>query len=188
MKLETKRLILRSPKIEDAKDIFIALNNKNLSKYMMKIPYPYNIKMAKDYIDKCNEAIKRDKNKDYNFVIELKSEKKVIGSIGIKDVDDFKKIAGIGYWLNEDYWKQGIMSEAVFVILEFAFNKLKMRRINLICNEKNEASKAIAKKFGFKLEGIIRKAHVTLSTGKIADKYEYGLLREEWPKVKRRIK
>ena len=175
MKLETNRLIIRIPETKDAKAIAQSLNNKK-----MTMPYPYNISMAKDFIKKSMNQNKEKKVMNYDFVIELKSEKKVIGSIGLSEIDYFRGIGGIGYWLDEKFWKQGIISEAVEEVLKFAFGKLKLRRINLTCNGKNEGSKAVAEKFGFKLEGIIRKAHVPLSTGKIADKCYYGLLKKEW--------
>jgi RimJ/RimL family protein N-acetyltransferase len=182
MKIETNRLLIRIPKLADAKDIALGLNNKNISKYMMTMPYPYDLEMAKKFIKRSIKFSNEKKIKKYDLVIELKSDKKVIGGVGLSDIDYIRRIAGIGYWLNEDYWKQGITSEAVKSVLKFAFTNLKLRRINLTCNEKNEGSKSIAKKFGFKLEGIIRKAHMPVSTGKIADKYYYGLLKEEWSK------
>jgi ribosomal-protein-alanine N-acetyltransferase len=182
MKLETKRLIIRIPELTDAKDVAIGLNNKNISKYMMAMPFPYDVQMAKKFIKRSIDSSKENPIKKYDLVIELKSTKQVIGGIGLADIDYFRGIAGIGYWLNENYWKQGIMSEAVSTILKFAFNKLKMQRINLTCNAHNDGSKAIAKKFGFKLEGVIRKAHKPISTGKVADKYYYGLLKEDWKK------
>lgn len=188
MKIETKRLIIRIPELTDVKDIVDGLNNKDISKYMMTMPFPYKLDMAKNFIKRSISSSKEKLVKKYDFVIEMKSTKRIIGGVGLSDIDSFRKIAGIGYWLNESYWKQGIMTEVVEAILTFAFEKLKLRRINLTCNQNNRGSRAIAEKFGFKLEGVIRKAHVPISTGKIADKCYYGLLRDEWPAVKRRLK
>jgi [ribosomal protein S5]-alanine N-acetyltransferase len=94
---------------------------------MMQMPYPYSLQMARDYIKKSKGALNKKNPNEYNLLIELKSEKKIIGGIGLADIDYFRKIAGIGYWLNEKYHKQGIMSEAVGTVLNFAFNKLAFR-------------------------------------------------------------
>jgi ribosomal-protein-alanine N-acetyltransferase len=179
-KIETKRLVIRRWDKKDIPDLVEGLNNNNISRYMMTMPFPYDVNMAKKFIKESAKCYKEKQIRKYDFALELKSTKKVIGSISLSDVDYLRGIAGIGYWLNESYWKQGLMSEAVLAILKFAFDELKIRRINLTCNENNEGSKAIAKKFGFKLEGTIRKGHVPISTGKVADKLYYGLLKEDW--------
>lgn len=187
MKLETKRLILREPTMKDARDIFLVLQNKNISKFMAGMPYPYKINHAKEFIKKTIESSKENNRKKYTFGIELKEEGKIVGAIGLHDVDLTRKIGSVSYWLREDLWGKGIVSEAMIAVLDFAFSKLKLNRINLNCNEKNKASRAIAKKFGFKLEGILRKAHVSVSTGEVNNKCCHGLLKEEWPKNKKRL-
>ena len=65
-------------------------------------------------------------------------------------------------------------------LIDFAFKKLKLRRLNLPAYVENVASNALAKKLGFKLEGTLRKYHKIKSTGRIHDANIYGLLREEW--------
>lgn len=186
MKLETKRLILRLPRKEDVKDLVAALNNKNVSRYMAGMPYPYTTKMAQDFVLRNIEDFKSKERKRYELNLELKSEKKIVGGVGLANIKS--GMASIGYWLREDLWGQGLMSEAVFAMIDFGFSKLKLRRIELTCNEGNSGSKAIAEKFGFKLEGVLRKAHVILHNGKVANKCVYGLLKEDWPAVKRRLK
>lgn len=74
---------------------------------------------------------KKKKREGYPFAIYLKSEKKVIGGISLDKVDKFQGKAGVGYWLNEKYWNKGYGSEALKAILDFAFKKLKLRRIEI---------------------------------------------------------
>ncbi|MBU1129062.1 MAG: GNAT family N-acetyltransferase [Nanoarchaeota archaeon] len=76
MKLETKRLILRTPKISDWKDIVEGIGNLKVSKNVSSVPYPYKKKDALDWINKQIKESKKKKKKGYSFVIELKSEKK----------------------------------------------------------------------------------------------------------------
>lgn len=182
MKLQTERLILRLPTIEDAKDIAESINNLNISKWLLVVPYPYSIKDAEWWINHCTEKAKKKPREDYNFNIELKSEKKIIGGIGITDINDFCKTAKIGYWLAEPYWRKGIGSEALEKMLDLAFNKLKLRRIEAEVFAGNPSSGKMLEKFGFKHEGTKKQSEKCKATGEINDAEIYGLLKKDWSK------
>jgi len=157
-------------------------NDLKVSRYMYNISYPYRMKDAKWWINKCIKGIKEKPRKDYNFHIELKPNKKVIGSIGLF-VKKYHGTANLGYLLERKYHRQGIMSEALGKILEFAFKRLKLRRINADVCKENKPSYILLKKFGFKREGLRRKFKKMNSTGKIHDVYVYGLLKEDYKKI-----
>ena len=184
MRLTTKRLILRDFTDRDKESLIKNINNIKVAKYMKLIPYPYTKKDAEWWINKCREESKKKQRTSYNFNIELKSQKGIIGAVGLGKIDKFNGTTTIGYWLGENYWKQGIMSEAVKEVLNFCFNKLKLRRINISASPKNKASNALIKKMGFKYEGMKRKALKMKSTGKIQDQNIYGLLKSDWKKRK----
>jgi len=188
MRLETKRLILRDITNKDEESLIKNINNIKVSRYMGLIPYPYTKKDAMWWINKCKRNIRKKPRDDYNFSIELKSKKGVIGAIGLHKIDRFNGAATIGYWLGQNYWRQGITSEALENVLDFSFKKLKLRRINVSAYPKNIASNALIKKMRFKFEGMKRKAIKIKSTGKICDENVYGLLKEDWKKYKRKAK
>ena len=79
------------------------------------------------------------------------------------------------------------MTEAKVAVNDFAFNKLKLRKLNSDVWTENKASNATQIKMGYKLEGVRRKNNRSFSTGKIYDVNEYGLLREEWLKIRRKF-
>ncbi len=188
MTIETKRLLLRPVIKKDEEDLAKALNNINISKWIVPMPHPYKKKDAEWWI---NNQIKKRKEKpriDYHFAIELKPNKRLIGVIGIFGFDKYKIKGELGYWLDQKYWKQGIMSEAIEKIIEFSFSKLKLKKINLPIFAKNNSSNALAKKFGFKLEGKLRKNARCQATNKIHDENVWGLLKKEWPKIKKGLK
>ncbi len=110
MKLITKRLILRNLNVKDAKDLVDNINDLEVSKYLAVVPHPYLIKDAKWYINKTIKDSKRKNREDYNFGVELKSEKKIIGCIGLHKIDKFNSTAEVGYWLGKKYWRRGIMT------------------------------------------------------------------------------
>ena len=182
MKLETKRLILRDYRMSDLEDLVKNINNLKVSRYLLVVPYPYSKKDGREWI-KIQEKRKKEKlKKEYNFVIELKSEKKLIGCIGINKIDYFQGIATIGYWLGENYWGQGIMSETLAEVLEFSFKKLKLRRIEAEVFSVNKPSYNLLKKFEFKKEGYKIKSNKSKATGKIHNAYIQSLLRGDYKK------
>lgn len=184
MKLVTKRLILRPIAKKDAKDLLENLNNIKVSRYLLKVSYPYRLKDAKSWIDYCFKESKEKPRKAYDFAIELKAEKKQIGGIGLGNVDKFQGSAEVGYWLGEKYWNQGMASEALKTIMDFAFKRLNLRRLEAgVCVE-NKASARLLEKFGFKKEGLMMEAHRSKATGKIHSHYFYGLLKKNYKAVK----
>lgn len=184
MKIVTKRLILRPIEKKDIPALIKNINNLKVSKWLLVVPYPYKLKDAKWWFNHCQEEKKKKSKDKYNFAIELKSEKKQIGGIGLNHVNKFQGTAEVGYWLGEKYWRQGYGSEALEAVLNFAFNKLKLRRIWGPIFVGNPSSGKLLEKFGFKKEGIMRKAVKSKATGKIHDEIFYGLLKEEWKKLK----
>jgi len=176
MKIETKRLILRKPTLKDVKDIVENLNDLRVSKNLFVVAYPYTLKDAKDWVKYCNKKTKES----YNFNIELKSEKKIVGGVGLSHVEENNGTAEIGYWLGVKYQRQGIMSEAAKKLIDFAFNKLKLRRLEASIFKENKPSQCLAKSLGFKYEGTKREDVKSKATGKIHDGVIYGLLKKDW--------
>jgi [ribosomal protein S5]-alanine N-acetyltransferase len=180
MRLVTKRLILRDLKASDAKSITRHVNNLKVTRYLLKVPHPYSLKEAKVYLKRILLSQKKRPRDKYSFGITLKGRDEVIGHCSIENVDAFQGTATLGYWLSEDYWRQGIMTEAAEAVLDFAFRKLKLRRVNVSAFAENPASNALIKKLGFTYEGTARKKCRSKATGKIHDEHIYGLLREDW--------
>lgn len=186
--IETKRLILRKPKKTDWKDLMEGVGEFDVAKMLDKVPHPYAKKDADWFI---NDSIKKwveKKKKNYIFFIELKENKKVIGSIGLSNVDDFNGTAVTGSWVNKKYWKNGFMTEAKIAVNDFAFNELKLRRLKSVVFTGNNASNATQKKMGYRFEGMERKGSRSKATGKIHDVNVYGLLKEDWKKARIRLK
>jgi ribosomal-protein-alanine N-acetyltransferase len=164
------------------------LTNFKVSRYLAKVPHPYKKKDALWWINNCNKNWRKKKKESYIFNIELKSEKKLIGGIDVHEINYFDSTGDIGYWLNEKYWRKGIISEALIKLIDFAFKKLKINRLTILAYVGNKASNAVAKKFRFKFEGREREAARSLAAKKVYDVNKYSLLRREWPKIKGRLK
>ena len=100
-----------------------------------------------------------------------------VGSIGIFCGSDvYEKSGELGYWLAEEYWGQGIMTEAVKQICREAFEKFDIVRIYAEPFAYNAGSRKLLEKVGFSQEGVIHQG--VCKWGKIHDYCIYGLLRE----------
>jgi RimJ/RimL family protein N-acetyltransferase len=187
MQLETKRLMLRLPKMSDWKDVVEGIGDYDVCKNMVSVPYPYREKDALTFIKYQIKQSKEKRPKNYNFFLELKSEKKMIGCLSIVKIDYFSGVGETGSWVNKKYWKKGYMTEAKVVVNNFAFNKLKLRRLYSPVFTDNVASNATQQKMGYKLEGKMRKCVRSKATGKIHDENIYGLLKEDWKKVRPKL-
>lgn len=187
MKLETERLILREPKSSDWKDIVEGVGEYDIAKMLLVVPHPYTKKDADDFIKIKIKKWKEKNADDYLFFIELKSEKKIIGAIGIHKIDKFSRTGTTGSWINKKYWRLGYMTESKIVVNDFAFNKLKLRRLDSFVYVDNKASNATQLKMGYKLEGTKRKAVKSKASGKIHNENIYGLLKEDWVKIRPKL-
>ena len=99
-----------------------------------------------------------------------------MGSIVVFVMDDvYKKSAEIGYWLGEDYWDKGIMSEAVNIIIKEAFDRFDIVRIHAEIFSNNPGSKGVLEKAGFKFEG--RKEKSVYKNGEILDSLVYAYIK-----------
>jgi RimJ/RimL family protein N-acetyltransferase len=183
MKLLTKRLILRDWKREDIKDLMEGVNDLQVSKWLAYVPYPYTRLDAKAWIERCiADAKKGRKRNSFDFAIELKSEKKVIGGTGLIRVDRSQGTAGGGIWLSAKYHGLGYGTEAFGAKAAFAFGKLGLRRIGSGYFKGNSESWAMQKKLGYKREGLRRKAFRCMADGKIKDEVATALLKEDFKK------
>lgn len=184
MKLETNRLVLRDWDLNDIDDLVEGLNDIDVSKWLAFVPHPYTIADAEKWIHYChkNAAIGQHRS-FYHLAIELKSEKKVIGGISLDNINKYQGTAGGGIWLNVRYHGLGYGTEAFGKRIEFAFDELKLRRLENGYFKENNSSFNLQAKFGYKLEGLRRKAFISMATGEIMDEYVTGLLKEEWVRV-----
>lgn len=184
MILKTKRLILRKPRLSDWKDIVEGAGEYDVAKMNSVIPYPYK---KKDAIKWINKTQKEWGKTSFPFIIELRSEKKVIGCIDIHHINKSSSKAVTGSWVNKNYWRNGYITEAKITANDFAFNKLKLRKLNSWVYTNNKASNATQKKMGYKLEGLQRQESKNLATGKIHDTYLYSLLKKDWQRARRKL-
>jgi RimJ/RimL family protein N-acetyltransferase len=127
---------------------------------------------AKKWLDMAGEN-----TQDVILALEVKGE--AAGGIGLHTLKDVYRYNGeIGYWLSQEHWGKGIMSEAVGAMVEYAFTRTRLLRLFACIFENNPASMRVLEKNGFRPEAIHRKA--VMKEGKLMDEHLYSLLKENW--------
>ncbi|HEY7754387.1 MAG TPA: GNAT family N-acetyltransferase [Steroidobacteraceae bacterium] len=117
----------------------------------------------------------------YQWGVERKEDGRVIGSCTLFKLDATNGRCEIGYGLGSAYWKMGYMSEALPAVIQFAFDRLRMRRIEADVDPRNENSLRILGRLGFQREGLLRERWNV--GGEIQDTVVLGLLAREWKRL-----
>jgi RimJ/RimL family protein N-acetyltransferase len=152
--IKTKDFTLRPPKMEDASSLARHVNDKEVARNTLAIPYPYQLKDAKSWLKRTTQAWRKQNPEKLNFLIEIDGE--AVGAIGLEDLHQHHK-AELGYWLARKHWGKQIMTRAINEVTKFGFNELKLKRITAQVFTFNSASKRVLEKNGFKEEGLLRK-------------------------------
>lgn len=170
-----KEFTLRAWKKEDAKSLAEAADNPNIAKNLRNVfPNPYTFEDAVWFIQDCLSG-GADRRRIY-YAIEV--DGKAAGSISIAVKDDvYEKSAELGYWLAEDHWRKGIMSEAVLLICKEAFETFDIVRIFAEPFADNAGSRGVLEKAGFTYEGTMRSG--IFKNGEIHSYCMYSVLRDE---------
>ena len=165
---------IRKWELSDARDLSIALSNRKIQDNLRDgLPYPYTEEDGAAFI---SDMLSADENDTFAFAITV--DGKVIGSIGVfRQENIHRQTAELGYYIAEEYWGRGIMTEAVKQICEYVFSKSDIIRIYAEPFAYNAASCRVLEKAGFQYEGTLRNNAV--KNGKVIDMKMYSLLKED---------
>ena len=160
--------------MSDARDLAAALSNKKIQDNLRDgLPYPYSEQDGIDFISSMLSA-----NEDETFAFAITLDDKVIGSIGVfRQQNIHRQTAEMGYYIAEEYWGKGIMTDAVKQICEYVFKNSDILRIYAEPFAYNIGSCRVLEKAGFQYEGTLRNNAV--KNGKVIDMKMYSLLRDE---------
>lgn len=166
--------LLRPWKTEDAEDLAKAADNPKIAANLRNVfPSPYTLADANWFINDCIS-----KGDSHGFTWAIEADGKAAGGIGVTLLNDvYEKSAELGYWLSEEYWRQGIMSQAVQIICREAFRTFDIIRIFAEPFAHNSGSRGVLEKAGFTYEGTMRNG--VYKNGQVYSYCIYSLLREE---------
>jgi RimJ/RimL family protein N-acetyltransferase len=105
-------------------------------------------------------------------------DNRVLGTCTLSAVDVGNRRAELGYALGRAHWGLGLMTEALTVLLDYAFDTLALHRLEADVDPRNAASVRMLERLGFQREGYLRERwHVA---GEVQDSALYGLLDRDW--------
>lgn len=169
--LETERLVLRRITLDDAQSYFELRSNVDAMKHICK-PLQTSIEESKKMIYQINEMIAF--NDGIGWAITLKENSKKIGSVSFHRIDKAHYRAEIGYMLHPNYWRKGIVSEAVEAIIKYGFNTLKFHSIEAHIDPTNVGSEKVLQKFSFVKEAYFKENY--FFAGQFLDTAVYSLI------------
>lgn len=143
--LETKRLALRAPRLEDAKTVATLANDRRIAENTARIPHPYKMSDAEGFIAGANKA-----GGEAVFLVTLRDET-VIGACGVTNQEPSPEL---GYWLGASYWGKGYATEALHAVIDYAFTDLAHEALQAGARVTNPASRRVLEKCGFQWTGV----------------------------------
>jgi RimJ/RimL family protein N-acetyltransferase len=144
--LKTERLVLRAPRLADAKAIVALIGDRRVAENLSRVPHPYRLADAEDFIATANSA-----PSELNLLISTPDGDLLGGcGIGVRREPEPE----IGYWLGVPFWGNGYATEAVRAVLDHAFADLGHETILGAARVSNPASRRVLEKCGFQWTGV----------------------------------
>jgi len=149
--IKSNRLFLRKIQESDAKAILFLRSDKTVTKFIERPENrkTRNVADAKKFIKELDDYI--ETNKSIAWGITLKNVPKIIGTICLWNFSENNKTAEVGYDLHPKHQNKGIMSEALKMVIDYGFEKLKLDKIEAFTHTKNESSKILLERNKFHL-------------------------------------
>ena len=147
---------------------------------------PFTVIPSRDSVDQyIASAIRgREEGSVIPFVVEDLVTARVIGSTRFWKIDPNNRKLEIGHtWYSQSFQRTHVNTEAKYLLLQYAFEKLNCVRVQFTTDEINEKSRRAILRIGAKEEGIIRNERI-MPNGRIRNSIRYSIIDSEWPSVK----
>ena len=179
-RIETKRLVLRPFRLEDAEDCYRNYcSDPQVTRYLTWPTYT-SVEEAHERMRFMQEEYAAGRT--WDWAIELRELGQVIGSIGPVSKDDRIDMVHIGYCIGSRWWHQGIMTEAFSAVIKYLFSECGVNRIEARHDPNNPHSGDVMKKCGLRYEGTSRQSD--RNNQGVCDAAHYAVLKEDWLKGK----
>jgi RimJ/RimL family protein N-acetyltransferase len=151
--MELHQCMLRRWRRGDEASLVRQANNKKIWLNLRdQFPYPYTPADADAWIVRSEEE-----SPQMTFAIDVGGY--AVGGIGLTlQSDVFRRSAEVGFWLGEEFWGRGIMTDALKAVSEYGFATFDLCRIFAGVFETNPGSMRVLEKSGYTLEARLKKA------------------------------
>ena len=172
MILNTKNSTLRALEPEDLEFLYAIENNESIWE-VSHTQTPFSKYVLKQYLENAHLDI--FEAKQVRLIIEEKSTKKQIGMIDLFDFNPQHKRAGVGILIHPDFQKNGFASEALSLLIAYAFTRLNLHQLYANIAADNSKSISLFTKHNFKKVGV--KKEWIFSEGKFKDEVLFQLIK-----------
>ena len=150
--LETPRLRLRPPTLDDAEAIFQKYaQDTEVTKYLIWQPHK-SVDDTKAFMQYC--ILCWAEKSVFPWIIQRKGDGAIVGMIELR-IDESK--ADLGYVIAREYWGKGYASEATKAVVDWAISQDEIYRVWATCDVENIASARVLEKAGMQREGVLRR-------------------------------
>lgn len=175
--MRSARLLLRAPRRTDVTMLDEAIQ-ETLDELVRWLPWArpgHRRSDSRQYIRHARMA--RSQRVAMEYVMMSAETGKLLGMASLHRLDWPRRCAGLGYWVRRSAWGQGIATEAGAAVVEQAFHRLDLHRVEAYVATGNRASQCVVEKLGFTREGIARELEFV--NGRYLDHVQYSLLRRD---------
>jgi RimJ/RimL family protein N-acetyltransferase len=168
--LQGNTCIIRDWRMSDVASLVRHANNRNIWINLRdRFPHPYLEAHGKKFLEHITAQ-----TPPTVWAIEVNGE--AAGGIGIERLTDVERVSTeIGYWLGQEYWNRGIVTEALKAVTSEVFRTLDVMRIFALPFADNPGSIRVLEKAGYVREGVLRDS--TIKDGQLRDQFLYASYR-----------
>jgi ribosomal-protein-serine acetyltransferase len=153
------------------------LTDQNRDHLRPWLPWVDSTTSPLDTIDFVRGALRQYAD-DNGFQAGIWYQGRLAGAIGYHYWNWHTRSTEIGYWLGAAYTGRGLMTAACRAMINYAFDDLRLNRVEIRCAVGNQPSRAIPERLGFKLDGVLRQ--LERLPGGLQDQLVWSMLRSEW--------
>lgn len=165
-----EQVSLRPVEEDDLEFIRDGVNHPEVWKAVGGQAVPTNLEIERKFYDDGN----RD---DETIQLLITAEDDRVGMLELSPIDWVRGVAEIAYWVHPDYQGQGIATDALDTVVDYAFDELRLRKVIAEVFATNEASQHVVESAGFVEEGVLRSEEYV--DGEPIDVLRYGRLATE---------
>jgi RimJ/RimL family protein N-acetyltransferase len=177
-------VVLEPLSLEHLNGMIAAVRDGELWKlWFTSIPAP---EKAEDYIKTALDM--RENAGAMPFIVRDRESNKIIGCTRYFNVDEVNQRLEIGYtWYSESYQRTAANTEAKYLLLSHAFEKLDAIAVEFRTHWHNRKSRAAIARLGAKQDGVLRN-HQRSADGIYRDTVVFSIINLEWPAVRQSLK
>jgi RimJ/RimL family protein N-acetyltransferase len=173
LRLVGERCVVRPWTRADVESLVRHANNNNVARHLRdRFPHPYTKAHAVAFLADCVRT-----EPPSSLAIEVEGE--AVGGIGyVRGTDVERYSAEVGYWLGEDHWNRGIVTEPLRLLTTHLFEEVQLLRLFAVPLAGNDGSIRVLEKAGYAREGLLRASCVKF--GAACDQLLFATVNPRW--------